>query len=750
MKMNTTVDHGTSRSAGIRDRATRWFSAHRAELVTVIALATVATTWLWWFRREPVYSDDLGYWTRWASLETRSGMANPHRLIMAFSAEFARWIFGYSMTAYNAVGIGYGVGVLILTYLLVRYMFPRIVGFAAVALLMTSTVFMQDVTLLVPDWAAMFWFLAGLVLVLHAIPPDERKIVSSRTATRSVVPPTVLALLAGVAFHSMWFAKEAALPILVAIPLVLAVAGPAKRAVRLTATAAVSTATSFALELALMWHLYGDPFRRLAMIMRGHVSSRLSDRLGGGVESTPELDAAPDMATGSAVEAAEAAAAARTDFADWWQLAERYTDPISSTWNGRLLLWLLAVALVVTVVARSRRLWIIAIPAIVGIAATVFAVGSINPLVPLLSMKFRYLALGWVFVPALIAAALWVAVKGIAQLYTERNGAVAASRLVVLALIALPTTATGVWAAAEHPSFVRNGANGLQAAADAIDRLAEQGLPLGRIITDGRTIQGLHIQLRGDPDSFLTGSHSDFTNAEAGDIVIVNRKREGLPTMPARSNRPMPEWLLFPPSEWRYLGDAEFADIFIYYIEEDWTPPPTMSTSGRDLSQVTRGTQLDGDGAEFGWQREGAGVFLWMQDVRNARFVTGHGSHPRAAHSEGSEQLVITERGRLGARVELHLTADIRIGGVWLRTYDADGNMRQNARMYQTTEAERVSVPQFAVNIADMRSVSFAGSLEVDPHVDKSFRVVGFASGSGILTIDRIAVSTMSDVAATG
>jgi len=756
---------------------------HRAELLTMAALAAATIAVLSTFRREPVFSDDLGYWERWDGRYRRSGMANPHRLVMAFSAEVARWVFGHSMAAYNAVGIAYAVGLIVVIYLLTRLMFPRAVAVAAALLLLTSSVFLQDATLLVPDWASMFWFTAGLLLLVHAARPfllvsnttidgrptmDESRPQSlgarpAETGTRqNTASPdesadvvavddrarpetpwraTALALTAGLLFHLAIFSKEGSLPILLAVPICMLLVTHARRAIKLTAIAAGSTAVFAVVEMGIMWHLYGDPLRRVNVVLGGHVGRRLSERLGGSVQSGAG-DSEP--ATGG-----EVVAATSTTLADWWALADRYLHPLTSTINGTIVVWLaaltLAIILVAIVAQRSRRLAFFAVLTVIGLGSVVFGVGSINPLVPILSMKFRYLALGWVFLMPLIAAAVWTLGASAAHKVSKESRKIANIAGIGLLVAAIgPPVGLGFYEATQQPIFVRNGADGLSQTARRINELQQQGIQPHRIVADGRTQQGLRIQLRGDDMEMLRSATSNFGSVEPGDLVVVNRKRIGR-TGYSGGRDALPESVMIPPANWRYLGEADFADIFIYYIEDVETAPlQSLSTTGNDISGLLRGSQLDGDDAEFGWQREGGGLFLWMQDIRNARIVTGHGSHPRApSHGDDPIQLAINEPGRFGVRVELHVGAEAEIRGFWLRTYGDDGEIRQNVRLYRVTEEDRVSTPQFTVPLETMEPVSFATSLQVDPAVDRTYRVVGFASGSGIITVDRIATKTI-------
>lgn len=703
---------------------------HRVDLAIVVALFALAVVTIAYFRREPVYSDDLGYWERWPRRDQSSGMANPYRMTMALSAEVSRWVFGHSMIAYNAVGVLYGAGLVAMIYILVRLLYPRPAALGGSLLLLTSTVFIEDASLLMPDWPAMFWFSSAFTLLAYA-------------ATRLQKDPRkawMLAAVAGAFVHFGLFARESAILLVLVVPIGMLILTSVRHAIRLTTAAGAAAIFFFLAELVWFWRLFDDPLRRIDRILGGHVARRTSERLGGRVEPAAER-------AGSAAEEFT-----RTTLADWWELAERYVDPISSTLSGAWTLWLIVIALAVVIVARDRKAWFIATAAIIGVIGSVFLVGSINPLRPMLSMKYRYLALGWTFLMPMISVAIWLVGNRIG-LWLGRRRSTDAKRpqrlartvasLLMIAALGVPVT-VGVIDNLRLPIFVNNGADGLRQTSRAIDELQDEGTPIARIVTDGRTQQGLRIQLDDSYGPLIDNATSNFASTRPDDLVVLNRRRIGQLTTSGRGET-LPEELLMPPANWRSLGGARHRDVAIYYVRDDETRlAPSLSTTGIVLNDLLRATHDGGDDAEFAVQFGSGGLFAWMQDIDNV-FVATVGwnlAEPREDVID-AERLYVDQRGRLGARIELHVGSNVRVTSAWLRTYDDAGNQLQDIRLFLSDQDQRVSTPQFAVDPDEVEPMSFAGSTFVDPELDRTYSVIFVARGSGVLTVDRVSATIL-------
>jgi hypothetical protein len=703
-----------------RPQALRWSDA---PIVGVLALVSVVV--LVTFRREPVFSDDLVYWMRWDRLDEPSGMANDYRLAIVASAQLARLVFGNTLAAYNAVGILYGVGLVVAVYLLTRLLFPRVVAAGSALLLLTTPVFLEDATLLLPDWPSMFWFVAGLGLLVYAatrLEPGRQQ--------------TLVAAAAGLCMFLSLSVKDGSFPILIAVPLCLLLITDVRRAVRLTFTAAATSLLFLVVEFGILAAIYGEPLVRLRVILTGHVGSRTTEALGGGVERQEAPPAGPDP-----------------DLLTWGDLAERYVDPITRTTTGRWLLVLAGLALVVTLASRSRRVWFFGVPAIIGTGFVVFGVGSVQPIVPLLSMKFRYLSLGWVFLVPLIVIALWTLARGIAGWVAARLSAPAsvvsgtAATVVVVAVGLL--TVSGLSDALDRPVFVRSGEDGIRQFHAMVDERHAGPNAFDRIVTDGRTLNGLAIGLPAEDHHLIEEAEllihpetSEVAAIRPGDLVIVNRKRAGVARFPEEShlNDPLPEDVLVPPPHWRLVGSTDIQNFRFYLVEEPGVPPDAadglLGVTGQEATGLVRSGLPGSDRGQVAEQRSEQGVALSAVEVDRLRVVLGEGGHTRAPGGEEAELLGITEPGRLGVRVELHVERGVEVLAFWLRTYGPDGRVLQNSRMYQATDEERVSPAAFPT---DGQPISFADHVDVDPAEDVAFRVVGFAEGTGLITVDRIA-----------
>ncbi len=689
----------------------------RVDISVVLLLFTAATFVLIEFRREPVYSDDLGYWNRWERLGQSTGMANHYRLGMIGSVGLARLVFGDSMAAYNAVGIVYGAGLIVALYVLTRLLFPRPVAVGAAVLLLTSPVFLEDATLLLPDWPSMFWFVTGLALFVYAATRLENRRHSA-----------AVAFGAGICFFLAIWIKESSLPLLFAVPICALLVTRAREAIRLTLIAASSAVLFLVVEFSILWMLFGDPFRRLDVILGGHIGRRTSTTLGGQVEPT---------------RGGSGGGGGRGSDRTWADLANRYVERLETVATGQWVITFLALALLVTLIARSRRLWFLAVPTIIGLGFAVFGVGSIQPLVPLLSMKLRYLSIGWVFLMALAVAAVWTLLHWTASKIGPSldasprvvHGAAASILLVTVGMVSF----SGISDAAERPVFVRSGEDGLLQIATAVDEMRAEGVPLNKVIADGRSLIGLGIQLRADDKYLLDGATSDFSRAEPADLVVVNRKRIGQARQPG-SGDALDEDVLVPPPHWRRIGDTGIQDFRIYYVEEPSATapaPPPLTTSGEVVTTLMRGSLVGDDPGQLVEQLTDDGVLVFIEDAERARLILGDGSHNRGPEGEDAERLTIREPGRFGVRVEFHIGPDVELEAFRLRTFDEAGEQIGNSRMYRVTEDGRVSESGF---LAEGEPMSFADSVEVQPGEQLTFRVVGFLNGTGSVTIDRIAV----------
>lgn len=689
------------------DRAHPW-----PEILTLSFIAGGSFILLLYFLREPVYSDDLTYWQFASDWLDRAAPTSKHVLsknVLRFgfllSVYLGKLLFGPTMASYHATALVYGIGLILAVYVLTRLFFPRSVALIAAALLITSPIFLEDATVLVPDWPSMFWVVLGLILLIVAARRDEPR------------ANILWGAFGGAALFMALWVKEQAAPLLPILAVSVILFFGWRRAWPTLVAAATSGSLLLGGELVLLWSLYGDPFFRVNKLLGGHLAAA-----GGAWVEIGLVDS--DLT--------------------WGDLGGRYLDLVGSTSSGAIVLVLAGLTLLVSVATRSQRLLFFALPAAVGFGFVAFSVGSLEPLTPLLRTKARYLALGWVFFMPLIAAGMWALFNAAGRIL-KRHVAVwrvqpslLASMVTVIAGTAL--AGLGVTEAREMPHFIRTGEDGVHRTVDLVQAAEARRDPFDRIVTDFRTATALRMSLpedeRGPLETFNLAQEGRVDSSEffdEGDLVVINRKRIAADGRRHPSGG-VPHFFMVPPLHWHQVGSSsEVADFRIYHVTEkgDGTVTQRLGRGANGLVTRFHGYIYDHTPGHMRENVTEDEAKFALRESEDARILLGTGRDHMPPDGPDAGRLQLPEPGRFGVRVWLHIPPTIEMEAAWVRTYDTKG-VQQRERLRR---------------VADRRgenAVSYAGSLHVNPQKDETFRVLLVLKGSGTVTVDRISPVLMS------
>jgi hypothetical protein len=480
-------------------------------------------------RQEPVFSDDLTYFERAGRLldgDPPSGSANAHRYGLIVTVAVARAVFGAGPVAFYVVPLLTAIGIPLSVYLLGRVFLPRWVAASAAVVVLTQPIFLDGVSLLLPDWFGVVWLVTGIAASIVAV----------RAGSLSPRRRTELAVLGGVALYFALWVRESLVPVLLVVPIVLWCLDLDARWRRTLFAGVGALAACLTAEAVFSWVAFGDPLARVDAMFDSHL--RFVPRGLGGETWT------------------------------WGDLLTRYGWVLAETAAGTVLLLGFLGASIAVVVMRDRRLILLGALSLFAWASVSLTVGSLDPLSPLLRTKDRYLSAALAFVPLFVLGAAWV---GIQRTRPDR-GAVRTGLVLAVIGFTVVSAVTGVAASMDDSRLVRNGADMLSSTDLALSALGEEGdPPLGRVYTDRRTLKGValfspEVSVQSLDDAaglvFDPRMPEAFT---AGDVVLLNLRRlqENADNY---WDQPLPEWLESPPAHWMLLDESPAQGMGLWYV----------------------------------------------------------------------------------------------------------------------------------------------------------------------------------------
>lgn len=208
-------------------------------------------------QRSPAGTDDTVYFLYAAGHNT--GAPHHHqRFILLGTVQLAQAIFGYTLTAYYAVPFAYSVGLVLSVYFAARALLGVWLSLVAALLVMAMPTFFASATLPLPDIPSTFYLVLGVAVLLRAFKSDDGRV------------PVGGALLSGVFFSLAVSARESTAPLLLglaAFPLILR----STRALKVLLIAGATTVLLELLQMAVLWHVFDNPWYRLDAVRSGHL-----------------------------------------------------------------------------------------------------------------------------------------------------------------------------------------------------------------------------------------------------------------------------------------------------------------------------------------------------------------------------------------------------------------------------------------------------------------------------------------------
>ncbi len=358
-----------------------WLRRRWPDALAVVLLTLVFAVVFVLARKEPLGSDDCSYF-EFASGKPAGSAHHRQRYALLATAWLAQALFGFNLTAYYAVPLVYGLGLVLSSYALGRVFMGVLPSSTAAVMLLGLPSFLDSISLLLPDIPAQFWLTLGLVLFLRAF------------TSKSPALPRAPVLGSALCFFLAASAKESSATTLlglVAFPVAFA---RSKRHWKVFLLVVASTAAFELIQSLALWVAYGDPLYRVHAVISGHVPHMKH------YSHTP---------------------GAMEDHIDWALLATRFVDATAHSedyqtgpfgigyWS--LLFYSLPLAVVAAAWRRQRLLLAFSGFVLAAYATLTFPVVSLDPLIPIVRTKLRYFIVVLAPLPILVMAG-WVCAVG--------------------------------------------------------------------------------------------------------------------------------------------------------------------------------------------------------------------------------------------------------------------------------------------------------------------------------------------------
>lgn len=661
-------------------------------------LALVATHLMFlWSRREPVFSDDLSYWSKaggWTlplvdggESSTGSNMApgalasstaNDHRMLLHLAVLLARVVLGDTPTAFAAVPYLAAMGAALGTFLLVARLTDATSGFVAVIALLALVPFQRNIAVLTPDWPAAALVALSVALLVIAL--------TMAASWRRTLTAVASGLTVGAAFG----VSEQATFAILGMGLIAAVLLFRGRSAVVLAWSAGGIA-AFLADMGASWVLTGSPLGRIqALIGGGHVGGRIQAARSASVaperfvvETDPGLEGAP---------------------VTWPYLTMRYLDLLWTSAAGRLLLIALVVAIFFVLVRwRRGEIALIGVTALTALAGVSLAATSIDPPIPLLRLNERYLAPSLPLLVAFAVIAIHRLAVAIPWVLDGPRGQQWRPAKLALPAFAFLMLVGGVADTSLDPRFVRNGETAMR---DIAAHVANTDGPV-TVWADFRTAQGIHLFL--DPvdrsrvtylTSFDTGAAERSTPSTPVNLAVLNLKRFSCGTDYRGSCvNPVPTSAAWPDATLDVIeAGYPFSDIRLAVPAPDAT---VRAFEWRALDAAF--TAFLQRGATGGLVDAGGGAFL-LDAATDVRVALGPGDGFSA--SDPPETLMLRSGDRAHVAVEVGWSEGVWVRRVEARTFGPDGRLLDRSRLYVTgSNGDRVTFGG-AVPLRDAASVT--------------------------------------------
>ncbi len=487
------------------------FKSMKLRHVLCILVLVVLSTLL--FRevlQEPLMSDDCSYFEYAAGNQPEYVDSNGQRVGFILFIKLFLAIFGYTATAYYATALAAFLTLGLSCYALLSLSNPPVIALVLALITIVEPGLLGISTLVLPEIAAIFWFVFGLFFVVLGL----REEVSEKTRLLNVLAA------AGCFFCAVW-TKETTAFLCVAVPVYLIIHWREKQVRKCLLYLSAFTVGILIIEATAYLIVFGDPFYRINVILGGHVH--------GARELWIDQGRVPMNYSWSQM---------LTRFIHLLWKGNFYTS--NPVWNVAFYptyLVLTGLSLVWSIFSKNRVVHLLSLAIVLGFLGMSLAPVKLDPLVPLLRTKHRYITIITLLSSLLVMFGMAAFLRRVSGLFFS-----GARDFICLLLLAPVVIYSGLSIAQWSNKFTFTMKNGVTAMTDlqrVIKGLKQENSAVGQIVGPWKVLRAGRFFNPSLRPNFIFFD-IDFVKFEPGDIYV----REG-DKMPKDSS-----------IVWRYLGTS--------------------------------------------------------------------------------------------------------------------------------------------------------------------------------------------------
>ena len=480
------------------------------QFICVLVIIIVSTLLFREVLQEPLMSDDCSYFEYAAGNKPEYADSNGQRVGFILFIKLFLAIFGYTATAYYVTALAAFLMLGLSCYALLSLSNSPVIALVLALIVLVEPGLLGISTLVLPEIAAIFWFIFGLFFIVLGL----REEISEKSRLLNVL------VSAGCFFCAVW-TKETTAFLCIAVPVYFLIHWREKQVRKcLLYLSALTVGITIAEAIAYLI-VFGDPFYRINVILGGHVN--------GARELWIEQGRIPTNYSWSQM---------LTRFIHLLWKGNYYTS--KPVWNVAFYptyLVLTALSLVWSVFSKNRVVHLLALAIVLGFLGMSLAPVKLDPLVPLLRTKHRYITIITLLSSLLV-------MFGMAQFFRRVGGLLfSGARDFICLLLLVPVVFYSCLSMAQWSSkFTFTMKNGVTAMTDlqrVIKGLEQENAAVGQIVGPWKVLRAGRFFNPGFRPNFIFFD-IDFVQFEPGDIYV----REG-DEMPRDSS-----------IEWRSLGTS--------------------------------------------------------------------------------------------------------------------------------------------------------------------------------------------------
>ena len=435
-------------------------------------------------------SDDCSYFEYAAGNQPEYAVQNGQRIGFILFIKFFLLIFGYGSAAYYASAFFSFLALGLSVYLLASLSEAPLIAFLVAVIVLCEPALLGISSLVLPEILAIACFICGLFFVAKGL---ERDISPKKGAFFAFASAMSF-------FYSIWVKETSVfLCLAVLVYLIFQLRNPVGRTFVLYLS--ISTISILAVESLLYTLVYNDPFYRINIILGGHVR--------GARELWLPQEKVPDNYS-------------------WMTMFSRF---ILLLWKGNAytrspawgipyystFLIATAAALIWSVFTRNKAAHLLAMAIVIGYVCLSLAPVKLDPIVPLLRTKHRYI----IIVTALSSILICLYVSSLATSLVRT--ASRHKRAVIACMALLPIVAYHFFCilkwSDQFAFTMKNGATAVSDLRRAVSELEEDGLDVGQIVGPWKVTRAGRFFLPHLRSHFLFLS-IDHVTFQPGDLFV--------------------------------------------------------------------------------------------------------------------------------------------------------------------------------------------------------------------------------------